>query len=276
MFADIQLAARIDRAEAALCAGVVHARGNHSARAIVLPLAGGQAVFVANGSPINKVIGLGFDGALDLRELQTVETAWRERGEPVRVELCGLTDPAIAKMLSERGYHFYGLENVLARPLAQLEPSPAPAIRVTFAQDSEEVNLWKQITVTAFTSMDGTGSVVDDPMERAEMEKVMAEMTSAPGFQRYLAWLDGKAVGGASLRLDDGLAQMCGAGTLPAARGRGVQKALLQRRLLDARTAGCDLAVVTTAPGSRSQENMMRNGFALLYSRAVMIKADAS
>ena len=52
-----------------------------------------------------------------------------------------------------------------------------------------------------------------------------------------------------------------------------MQKALLQCRLLDARAAGCDLAVVTTAPGSRSQENMMRNGFALLYSRAVLIRS---
>ena len=213
MFATTQLAARIDRAEAALCAGVVRARGKDPAGALVLPVAGGQAVFVAHGSPINKVIGLGFDGALDFRELQAVEDAWRERGEPVRVELCGLTDPAIAKTLSDRGYHFHGLENVLARPLAGLVSGDSPAIRVVQAHTADDVNLWKQITVTAFTSMDGTGSVVDDPMDRAEMEKVMTEMTSAPGFQRYLAWLDGKAVGGASLRIDDGLAQMCGAGT---------------------------------------------------------------
>jgi ribosomal protein S18 acetylase RimI-like enzyme len=39
------------------------------------------------------------------------------------------------------------------------------------------------------------------------------------------------------MRLDGGLAQICGAGTLPAFRGRGMQKALLGRRLADAHAA---------------------------------------
>jgi hypothetical protein len=68
------------------------------------------------------------------------------------------------------------------------------------------------------------------------------------------------------------LAQLSGAGTLPRARGRGVHKALVQRRLADARAASCTLAVVTTAPGTRSQDNVMRRGFELLYTRAILIK----
>jgi GNAT superfamily N-acetyltransferase len=74
------------------------------------------------------------------------------------------------------------------------------------------------------------------------------------------------------MRIDGSLAQLAGAGTIPKARGRGVQKALLYRRLADARRAGCTLAVVTTAPGTRSQENVMRRGFELLYTRAILIR----
>ena len=74
------------------------------------------------------------------------------------------------------------------------------------------------------------------------------------------------------MRIDGDLAQLAGAGTLPHARGRGVQKALLQRRLADARRAGCTLAVVTTAPGTRSQDNVMRRGFQLLYTRAILVR----
>jgi hypothetical protein len=51
-----------------------------------------------------------------------------------------------------------------------------------------------------------------------------------------------------------------------------VQTALLATRLLDAATAGCDIAVVTTAPGSTSQKNVQRRGFHLLYTRAVLVK----
>ena len=72
--------------------------------------------------------------------------------------------------------------------------------------------------------------------------------------------------------ISDGLAQLSGASTLPAHRRRGVQSALLRARLLDAADSGCDLAVVTTEPASKSQQNVQRAGFALLYARAVLIR----
>ncbi|MFY9922262.1 MAG: GNAT family N-acetyltransferase, partial [Mycobacterium sp.] len=55
-------------------------------------------------------------------------------------------------------------------------------------------------------------------------------------------------------------------------RRRGVQSALLTKRLADAAEAGCDVAVVTTAPGSKSQQNVQRQGFHLPYTRAVLVK----
>jgi ribosomal protein S18 acetylase RimI-like enzyme len=78
------------------------------------------------------------------------------------------------------------------------------------------------------------------------------------------------------LRISDGLAQLSGAATLPAHRRRGVQSALLRARLVDAAAAGCDLAVVTTDPGSKSQENVQRAGFELLYARAILVRAAAA
>jgi GNAT superfamily N-acetyltransferase len=82
--------------------------------------------------------------------------------------------------------------------------------------------------------------------------------------------------GCASLRLDDGLAQLCGAATLPEFRRRGIQTAFLNRRLAEAVAEGCDLALVTTQPGSKSQENSQRQGFTLLYSRAMLVKPPAT
>ena len=75
------------------------------------------------------------------------------------------------------------------------------------------------------------------------------------------------------MRLDEaGVAQLAGAATLPAFRRRGVQRALLAARLAAARRAGCDLAVVTTQPGTQSQVNAERQGFRLLYARAILVK----
>ncbi|HEU4420820.1 MAG TPA: GNAT family N-acetyltransferase, partial [Planctomycetota bacterium] len=55
-------------------------------------------------------------------------------------------------------------------------------------------------------------------------------------------------------------------------RRRGIQAALLRARLADAARAGCDVAVITTQPGSKSQANAQRQGFSLLYARAILVK----
>jgi hypothetical protein len=41
--------------------------------------------------------------------------------------------------------------------------------------------------------------------------------------------------------------------------------------LPDAAAAGCDVAVIVTQPGSKSQQNAQRQGFDLLYTRAVLV-----
>jgi ribosomal protein S18 acetylase RimI-like enzyme len=72
--------------------------------------------------------------------------------------------------------------------------------------------------------------------------------------------------------MSEGVAQLTGAATAPAYRRRGVQTALLSARLVEAARAGCDIAVVTTQPGSKSQQNVQRRGFHLLYTRAILVK----
>lgn len=109
-------------------------------------------------------------------------------------------------------------------------------------------------------------------LECAEARMLAECADAAQGFVRYLARCDGQPVGGAGLRLTDGVAQLCGAATVPGHRRRGVQSALLGHRLAAAAAAGCDLATVTTQPGSRSQHNVQRLGFDLLYARAILVR----
>ena len=94
----------------------------------------------------------------------------------------------------------------------------------------------------------------------------------AAGVTRYVALHDGVIVGGAGRRIAEGVAQLTGAATAPGHRRRGIHSALLSARLADAAAADCDVAVVTTQPESKSQENAQRRGFDLLYTRAVLVK----
>jgi ribosomal protein S18 acetylase RimI-like enzyme len=145
-------------------------------------------------------------------------------------------------------------------------------IDITFMRDDER-NQWVDASITSFLEGDIGGAQADELPPRDVLEGPIRDVMDVPGFQRYCAWIDGELAGTATLRIDDGLAQLCGAATLPAFRRRGVQTALLRRRLADAAAAGCDTALMTTSPGTKSQENGFKQGFGLLYVRALMVKA---
>lgn len=273
MFADAALAARIDRAEGRLCSRLATGSSKHKA-AFVLPVNGGVAVFAGPHSPINKVIGVGFDGPLDPTELDGIEARWTTEGEPVRVELSILADPAAVATLAGRGYRLQGFENVLACRIPDAPPAPAQDITIEEA-GADAYEQWLSLAVDAFANMDGSGSASDPVLPREELEQLLREAmgpTTAKGVTRYIARIGGEPAGEAALNVEGGLALLAGSGTAPQYRGRGVQKALIAHRLQEAHRAGCDLAVVVTAPGTRSQENVMRRGFDLLYTRAILVR----
>ncbi|HVK77484.1 MAG TPA: GNAT family N-acetyltransferase [Kofleriaceae bacterium] len=265
MFADPALASRIDRAEARLSEAVAAVAAADSPISII-PIGGGASVVGRAGSPINKLIGAGFDGPLDEAALTAMEAAWAAHGEPVRVELSALASPEVGDQLTGRGYRLRGFENVLGLPVT---PAAGPAgVSVEVADDDR---LWGALAVDGFAHPD-TEAVTADELARGALEAVMHDFVHAAGFVRFIARVDGEPAGAASLRLDDDIALLCGATTAPRFRRRGVQAALLAARLTAAHAAGARIAVVTTSPGSQSMRNVLRRGFALLYARAILIR----
>lgn len=278
MFATVELARRIDAAEASLSAQIAEAarRRDPAAPWFVRPLAGGIAVCTGPQSPITKVIGAGFEGVPPDAELDAVEQAFLELGAPVRAEVATLSDPAFYAKLSKRGYVLEGFENVLGRPITPDDAVDAPIAGIEVAQTSAETSegrVWMDVVIDGFEHPDeGVVSAPGESFQRDVLEHTYADTMAAGGFRCYLARIGGVPAGGASMRIDGAIAQLCGAATLPGFRRRGVQTAMLRARLRDAARAGSHLAVVTTQPGSRSQQNVQRRGFELIYTRAVLVK----
>ena len=276
LFCDTALAGRIERAEAQLIAGASEAalrrqEGTAGTAGFVIPIAGGVASFAEAGSPFNKVAGLGFGGAPGTAALDEIERAFAAYGAPVQVELAHLADPTIGALLTGRGYRLTSFENVLGLVLAG-EPQRVtpPGIEVRRSGE-EEFETWLDVVTDGFAHPDAQGLPSHEEFPREVIARAERDFTAA-GVLRYLALRAGAAAGGASIRMAAGIAQLTGAATAPAHRRRGVQTALLSARLADAAAAGCDIAVVTTQPGSKSQQNAQRQGFDLLYTRAVLVK----
>jgi GNAT superfamily N-acetyltransferase len=275
-YASTKLVAEIERAECDLLRDAVRsvAELRPERDASVIPFAGGLAAYSGKGSPLNKVAGLGFDGAPSLAELEAVEHFYASKECPVQVELSTHAHHDVAPLLTSRGYRLVAFENVLGRDLKH-EPGSfrtVPNARLAVEEtDDQSFDVWLDTVITGFLHPDGDGIPPHESFARETLEEIMGDMARASSFVRYIAFRQGQAAGGAIMRLKDKVAQLSGASTLPAHRRRGVQTALLARRLEDASRAGCEVAIVTTQPGSMSQKNAQRNHFGLLYARAILV-----
>jgi GNAT superfamily N-acetyltransferase len=99
-------------------------------------------------------------------------------------------------------------------------------------------------------------------------------MFAFPGSLTFVVEINGQLVAtGAGLIIPEHkIVGLYGAGTLNEYRGRGLQTAMLERRMQAAAEAGCEYAVIVTLGGTTSQRNAERLGFRVAYSKATLIK----
>ncbi|MFT3912960.1 MAG: hypothetical protein QM704_02400 [Anaeromyxobacteraceae bacterium] len=273
MFVELETVRRIEAAEASLTLEV--ARAVNAPGGLVRAFGPGAGAWSHAGSPFDKVIGWGFgDDAGDDAALRAFEADVAARGGAVRVELSTVHALRHAEALTARGYRVHGLENVLGLRVGPGHAAAAPAqgVEVRPASPGPEEEAWLEAVTTGFGEADPTDPAPHEAFDAELLKGVFRQMGAASGLRRYLARVDGAVAGGATMRVSGGVAQLAGAATLAAFRRRGVQAALLRARLADAAREGCDVAVVTTEPGSRSQRNVQRTGFALLYGRLVLVR----
>lgn len=281
LFADSALLRRIEGAECRLTTDLAATMRVPAGQrpVFVAAIAGGVAVHVGAEAPFNKLIGAGLHGPLDApaeAALAAIEKEFDARRAVLQAEVATLADSSVVRLLSGRGYALVGFENVLGLELAsaaeRLAAAPPSGLSIAGAGEAD-AEAWFDTLLTGFQHADVVPvGESHESFQREALERALRDMAQVPDFTRYLVRVAGAPAGAAGLRIFDGIAQLCGSATLPAYRRRGAQTALLAHRLLYARERGCDVAVITTQPGSKSQENAQRSGFTLLYSRAVLIR----
>jgi GNAT superfamily N-acetyltransferase len=259
---DLSLARRLERTEARANAAYVtaHARLDTAVGATWTEVAGAYAMFDGASSMLTQSFGLGLFAEVGDAELDALEAFFRDRGAEVNHEVSPLMDPALLPRLTGRGYRPIELTSILYRPVPR-EPLAAPAddgLQVRRV-GPDEVDLWARVAADGWSS---------ESPELAAFVLQMGQVSArSEGTHCFLAELDGEPVAAGGLSLGEGVALLAGASTVPAMRGRGAQKALLQARLRFAAEQGCDLVMIGAAPGSASQRNAERQGFRIAYTR---------
>jgi GNAT superfamily N-acetyltransferase len=228
-------------------------------------------IFAGLGSPIGRAVGMGFDAAVTEGEFEQLESFYFSRKAPAQLDYCPLTDPSLLEIARKRGYTIAELNNLLVRKLDPAETfPPGPAGFTIRSGRTDEALVFSAILRQSF---------FPDGGEPAGLDEMLAPMFAFPGAvtlvaEAHDAEANAKIVAtGAGLIIPDHrIVGLYGAATLKPYRGRGLQTAMLQRRMQVAAQAGCEYAVIVTQGGTTSMRNAERLGFTVAYSKATLIK----
>jgi hypothetical protein len=268
-FSDVHLARRLERAERDANARFVEARAavQPAVGARWIDVNGTYAMFDGVSSPCTQTFGFGLFALPAEGDLDAIERFFAARGAPVFHEVSPMADPGHIAMLTGRGYQPAELSSVLYRAIstaADAGERPGPASSAVVRQvGADESHRWADTLAAGWSDVDGAGQMV------GELARVMA---TRPDIALFLAEMDGRAIAAGTLSICEGVALLAGASTIPPARRRGAQSAILAARLDYAARHGCDLAMVVAAPGSSSQRNAERNGFRIAYTRTKWLR----
>ncbi len=224
-------------------------------------LADGIVVLQGPGLYVNRALALGLVGSVGPADLDELERSSAATGVPASVDVVPAADADLVSLLTARGYASSGAVSVMTRPIDEpvVEPDPSIAVRPI---SPDELPLWQDVSFDAWEHA--------TPAARRASDVYAAAAHATDGERLMLAVeaSSGRPLGCASLIVRDGIASLGGMSTLPAERGRGVQRTLVAERLRRASAAGCDLAMVSAVVGGASERNLLRLGFEHRYVKS--------
>lgn len=263
IYSDKNLAQKLERTEAKANADFVETRAKMfpESGAEWIEVGGAYAMFDGIESPLTQTFGLGVFDEITDAEFEKLEEFFKKHDAPVFHEVSPMADASILELLNSRNYQPVELSSILYLPLENADFSNTPKTEnlTTRIIEKTEVNLWAQTSANGWaTEMEGLAEFM--------LEFGTIGASSAGAFP-FLAELNGAPVSTGALYIYDDVAILAGASTVPEARRKGAQNALLNARLKYAYENGCKLAMMGASPGSQSQRNAETNGFRIAYTR---------
>lgn len=201
---------------------------------------------------VNRVYGLWPE---DADEVEAIAALYRRHGVRAWVELAPSDRfEDLSRALQKVGASQIGFHTVLHGPASAKEFA---GVEIDSSPDPE---LFADVLLRGHGVPAGA---------RARDRGSVARWAEIDTWRLFLARVDGVPAGAALLSLDGDLGYLANASTLPESRGRGVQTALIARRIADAAAAGCESVCSSAAFGSQSQRNLQRAGLQLAYTKTV-------
>jgi GNAT superfamily N-acetyltransferase len=221
---------------------------------------------------ITDTMGVGYDGPVSAEQMDAIEAVFRRCDSVPEIECTPYADPSLLGHLRERGY---GVVNYLQVFWLDLTTPPAEWVEGIEVRQIDKSDL-ADVALAARTIAMGMESRVDEPTGPGLT--IAEQVASCKEIATFVALINGEPVGGSSCGVWD-RHPLCGphlnvygGSTLPWARGRGVQRALMLARLRWGHERGARSASMDCKPMIASERNALRLGFELVCTKGVFIR----
>ncbi|MEL6346631.1 MAG: GNAT family N-acetyltransferase [Myxococcota bacterium] len=201
-----------------------------------------------NHQPGNVVCGITEE---TLERLPEVIDWYQKAGTTLHLNWPAESVSTVQNEFARRGLVAAEVLGWMAAPLDALSVE-GPPHDIVLVSDPETLSAW----MGAFCA----GWKITDPGMQAVVASTMGPWPGPPSWRRYLARIDGAPAGEALLVLFGEVAYLAEASTVPRFRRRGVQRALIARRLADARASGASVVFGGVEYGDASWSNMRAMG----------------
>lgn len=209
----------------------------------------------------NRVIGLGTQKAFTTQTIERILNWYRAKGIPrcmLALSPFTMNEDADA-LLVAAGFKRHNHWAKLFSPIDRITlPPPNPKIDIIEAKE-HEAEAFVPIILKSFDWPDA-------------LLPMITRMFYNGLYKKYFATFEGKKIAAGALFIYGNIATMAIAGTVPDYRGLGAQKALLRKRIEDARDTNCTCIATETGKDTPekpnlSYRNMRAIGLDLLYLR---------
>ena len=235
---------------------------------------------VATASPgvawINHATMVGFGVDVPDSDLDRLEAFYRDRGLPPKLECTTFATAGFLQQLAARGYAVEHFEHVFTRPLAPGDDpgagashAPPPGLEIIPTDPTDDA----ACRVHAVLMCRGS---IPEPIPEPQIEMCVRSLRN-PRALGFIATLGGEPIAGGGMEVfEHDARRVCSLWGVTVAephRRRGVQQALIARRLAAGIERGCVAAFIESKPGIATERNAARLGFSLAYARVAMVQA---
>ena len=216
----------------------------------------GQGWLVADtlGSWAEYAVGLGMQGAEPEGQVQALIDYYVSRGRVPRIQVPQGADSSWVDSLTSAGFRAYDVDTVLVRALGEERREHPESISFTRVdpQNPEHLAQWVQAQCQGFRPHEtpSPGAI-----------EIARRVARSPRSICLLVFWEGALAGSGGVEFYEQSSVLFGGATLPQFRQRGLQSALIQRRLQIAQEAGADYALIGSEPDGPTQRNAVRAGF---------------